>query len=178
MQDRIYVRDILSQELEEDFFSFDLTEIQNVLATLQSEDPFDLAHAEYLSQKSLRGADILSEYLGRIVKTVSYLDAKVNKVKNKAALDYKSPDGKTTADMKKYAAESDPEVEIWVEKLSKAKAVKTVLDKKYELLLKFHHHTKDIASAFRKGILGYSNPTNPDDTNSQEEVWPEIKYGK
>lgn len=154
-----YVRlgDFLGSELEEDFTQFDFTEIQKVLEKLQNDDAIDLAHAELLQQQSLRGADIITEYLGKIVKTVGYLETKVNSTKNAVSLAYQAPDGsRTTADMKKWAGESSPLVEEVQIKLAKAKASKIVLEKKYDILIRSHHHYKDIANGLRKTILGYN----------------------
>jgi hypothetical protein len=157
MSQKVRLGDLLGDELEEEFVSFDLTEIQQVLTKLQYTDAIDLAHAELLQQQSLRGADILTEYLGKIVKTVGYLETKVNATKNKAALNYQEPNGnRTTSDMKKWFSESAPEVEEVQIKLAKAKASKMVLEKKYDILIRSHHHYKDIAAGLRKTILGYS----------------------
>lgn len=159
MSRRVRLGDYLGDNLEEDFSNFDLTEIQEVLLHLQESDPVDLAHAEMLQQQALRGADILTEYLGKIVKTVGYLETKVNSVKNKASLDYKAPDGsKTTTDMKIWAGNSSPEVDEISIKLAKAKASKMVLEKKYDILIRTHHYYKDIAVGLRKTILGYALP--------------------
>jgi hypothetical protein len=158
MSQRVILGDFLGSELEENFEVFDLTEIQQVLVQLQDIDAIDLAHAELLQQQALRGADILTEYLGKIVKTVGYLEAKVNSTKNAVSLAYQAPDGsRTTADMKKWAGESAPEVEKVQIKLAKAKGSKVVLERKYEILVKAHHHFKDIAAGLRKTILGYSS---------------------
>lgn len=149
--------DFLGNELEENFIEFDLTEIQQVLSSLQNEDAIDLAHAELLQQRSLRGADILTEYLGKIIKTIGYLETKVNSTKNRVSFEYQAPDGaRTTADMKKWAGESSSEVEEVQIKLAKAKGSKVVLEKKYDILIKSHHHFKDIAAGMRRTILGYS----------------------
>lgn len=157
MSQQVRLGDLLGQDLEEEFINFDLTEIQNVLVSLNETDAIDLAHAEMLQQLSLRGADIITEYLGKVVKTVGFLEAKVNSTKNKAALNYQEPNGnKTTSDMKKWFSESSPEVEEVQIKLAKAKASKIVLEKKYDLLIKSHHHYKDIAAGLRKTILGYT----------------------
>lgn len=157
MSQHVRLGDFLGNELEEDFANFDLTEIQHVLERLQDTDAIDLAHAELLQQQALRGADVITEYLGKIVKTVGYLETKVNSTKNSVSLAYQAPDGaRTTADMKKWAGESAPEVEEVQIKLAKAKGSKLVLERKYEILVKSHHHFKDIASGLRKTILGYS----------------------
>jgi hypothetical protein len=149
--------ELMGVGLEEDFLNFDLTEIQNVLEKLRETDAIDLAHAELLQQQSLRGADIVAEYLGKIVKTVGYLEAKLNATRNKAALDYQAPDGaRTTIDMRKWWSEQAPEVMEVQIALAKAKGSKIFLEKKYDILIKSHHHHKDIAAGLRKSILGYS----------------------
>lgn len=160
MSQPVRLGDVLGSNLEEDFKNFDLTEIQAVLEQLREADAIDLAHAELLQQQSLRGADILADYLAKMVKTVAYLESKVNSTKNKMSLDYVSPDGaRTTVDMKKWAGESSPEVEAVQIKLAEAKGAKMALDRKYEILIKAHHHFKDIAGGLRKTILGYSSGT-------------------
>lgn len=164
MSQQVRLGDFLGTELEEDFLQFDLTEIQQVLVKLDDMDAIDLVHAELLQQQALRGADILTEYLGKIVKTVGYLEAKVSSTKNKVSLEYQTPDGsRVTADMRKWAGESSPEVEDVQIRLAKAKGSKVVLERKYEILIKAHHHFKDIAGGLRKTILGYSSgtPTEP-----------------
>ena len=148
---------LIGFDLEEQFQNFDLTEVQQVLVELQSTEVIDLAHAENLQRLSLRGADILSEYIGRMIKTVSYLESQLNKIKNKAALDYKTPDGKTTMDLRKFAAEASPEVEEINIKLAKAKAGKAVLEKKFDILIKSHHYYKDMALGYKKTIVGHGN---------------------
>ena len=76
---------ILGDDLEEAFRNFDMTEIQEVLSRLAETDAIDLAHAEMLQQQALRGADILSEFLGKIIKTTSYLETEINSARNKAS---------------------------------------------------------------------------------------------
>jgi oligoribonuclease NrnB/cAMP/cGMP phosphodiesterase (DHH superfamily) len=156
---RVKLSDFLGESLEEEFGDFDLTEIQKVLEHLQNVDAIDLAHAESLQQQALRGADVLTEYLGKIVKTVGYLETKVNSTKNRVSLEYQAPEGRTTSEMKKWAGESSPEVEEIQIKLAKAKGSKSILEKKYDILIKSHHHYKEIASGLRKTILGYSSGT-------------------
>jgi hypothetical protein len=161
MSQQVRLGDLLGNEMECDFQDFDLAEIQLVLENLKDIDAIDLAHAELLQQQALRGADVLIEYLAKIVKTVGYLEAKVASTKNKVSLEYQAPDGaKTTLDMKKWAGESSPEVEQVQIKLAAAKGSKLFLERKYEILIKSHHHFKDIASGLRKTILGYSLPAD------------------
>lgn len=158
MTQQVRLGDFIGYDLEEEFSGFDLTEIQQVLMSLQNEEAIDLSHAELLQQRSLRGADIITEYLGKVIKTIGYLEAKINSTKNKVSLDYLAPEGtRTTAEMKKWAGESSPEVELVQIKLAKAKGSKVVLEKKYDILIKSHHHFKDIAAGLRRTILGYSS---------------------
>lgn len=157
---QILLGDIIGENLEEDFKNFDLTEIQGVLENLQNTDAIDLSHAELLQQQALRGADILVGFLSKMVKTVGFLEAKVNSVKNAASLSYQAPDGaKTTTDMKIWAGAASPEVERVAINLAKAKASKLVLEKKYDILIRSHHHYKDIAAGLRRSVLGYSTGT-------------------
>lgn len=156
MVNKVTVGDLLGDLLEEEFFKFDLTEVQGILTKLAVEDPIDLSHAEMLQQQCLRAADILSEYIGKVVKTVGYLEARVNSVKNKVSLEYTAPDGsRTTTDMKIWAGNASPEAEAIQIKLANAKASKAVLEKKYDIIIKSHHSYKDIATGLRKTILGY-----------------------
>ena len=158
---KTYLKDIVGEDLEENLINFDLTEIQAVLSRLQETDAIDLAHAEMLQQQALRGADILSEYLSKLIKTVGYLEAKLNSTKNNAALTYQEPNGgKVTADMRKYFSECAPEVEEVQIRLAKAKASKAAIEKKYDILIRSHHHYKDLAAGLRRTILGYSLPSN------------------
>lgn len=160
--------DILGTIDEEVFNEFDLTEIQKVLKTLSNTTPIDLAHCELLQQQALRGADLLSEYLGKMIKTVGVLETKVNSIKNKSALNYQAPEGqKATMDMRKYAAEASPDVEEAQIKLAKAKGSKSVLENKFNIMIKAHHHWKDMAMGMRRTVLGYG-------VGSQEK---EIKEG-
>jgi len=162
MSEKITLGAMIGTKLEEEFVSFDLTEIQEILNGLQNTNAIDLAHAEALQQRALRGADIITEYLAKLVKTVSYLESKYNSTKNKMSLEYKATDGsRTTVEMKKWAGEAAPEVEELAIKLAQAKGSKSILEKKYDILIKLHHHYKDIATGLRKSILGY-NQTKQD----------------
>jgi len=153
--EQITLAELLGSGADDQFDTFDVTEIQEVMAALRNTDPVDLAHAELLAQQCLRCADILSEYLGKLTKTTSYLESRHSYSKNKASLDYEAPAGRTTAEMKKWAGEVSPDVEAVALKLAKAKGSKVALEKKYDIVIKAHHHFKDIASGMRKSILNY-----------------------
>jgi hypothetical protein len=157
MTQQVSLGQFLGTQLEEDFTQFDITDVQQVLLSLSDVNAIDLAHAELLQQQALRAADLLTEYLGKIVKTIGYLETKINTAKNKASLEYQAPEGRTTTDMRLWAGASAPEVETLSIKLSVAKGAKMALEKKYDILVKSHHHYKDIAQGLRKTILGYSS---------------------
>jgi hypothetical protein len=116
-----------------------------------------------MQQKALRGADIISEYLGILIKMNSHYESKLNSAKNKASLEYTASEGRTTAEMKKWAGECSPDIEQWQEKLAKAKAGKVVLEKKFDILIKSHHHFKDIANGMRRGIVSVPNSNASED---------------
>lgn len=158
MTQKVTLGDLVGENLEEDFLQFDLTDIREVLTNLSEEEAIDLAHAEMLQQQSLRGADILSGYLSKMIKTTSYLESKIESVKNKTSLEYVSPDGsRVTSEMRLQAGKSSPEVEKLNEQLSKAKGSKSYLEKQYDILIKAHHHFKEIATGLRRSVLGYNN---------------------
>ncbi len=160
MSQQVRLGDLIGANPEEDFRNFDMTEVQQVLSNLRETDAIDLAHAEFLQQQSLRGADILAEYMAKMVKTVTHLESKVNSIKNKVSLEYVAPDGaRVTTDMRKWAAECSPEVSTAIEKLADAKGGKVALERKFDIIIKAHHHYKDIAAGLRKTILGYSSGT-------------------
>ena len=148
----------LGSEDVEAFADFDITIIQKVLASLAKEEVIDIAHAEMLQQKTLYAADIIIEYIAKLVKSVGFLESKVNAVRNRISLEYENPNGgKTTVEMKKQAGESAPEVEELSVKLAKTKGAKSFLERKYEILIKAHHFYKDIASNQKKGMVSNSN---------------------
>jgi hypothetical protein len=151
------IGNIIGLEAEDEFLEFDLTEIQGLLKNLQNTDNIDLAHAEKLAQQCLRCADILAEYLGKLIKTVGYLESKVGSTKNRVSLEYEHPGGRTTAELRKSAGEASPEVEELQIKLAKAKGSKSLVEKKFDIIIKSHHHYKDLAAGLRKTILGYQN---------------------
>ena len=144
------LKQLVGEGFTDNFEEFDLTAVQQVLASLATEQAIDIAHSERLQQKTLFAADLLTEYLAKLIKTVSYLESKMNSVKNKIALEYKAPDGKTTMDLKKQAGESSEEVEKIALQLAKAKGAKNLVERKYEILLKAHHHFKDLSSNQKK----------------------------
>lgn len=161
MSQQVKLGDLIGINSEEDFRNFDLTEVQQVLEQLRETEVIDLVHAEHLQQQSLRGADILVEYMAKMIKTVTYLEAKVNSVKNKVSLEYLAPDGaRTTTDMRKWAAECSSDVSTVLERLAEAKGGKVALEKKFDILIRSHHHYKDIANGLRRTILGYPLSNN------------------
>lgn len=155
--------DIIGEELVDDFSNFDLSVLKEVIDGLSSTDAIDFSHAELLQQKALYGANLMLDFLGKLVKTTNYLESKISSVKNKTALEYKAPNGeKTTADMKKQAGESAPEVESLSILLAKAKGAKAVLEKKYDIMIKSHYFYKEICQGQKQTIPGYKIQNTPE----------------
>jgi len=159
MKDKILLGQVVGNSFTDDFETFDISEVKVVLKSLSLEDAIDIAHAEMLQLKSLYAADLLIEHIAKLVKIVSYLESKINSVKSKVSLQYKEKDGKTTAEMKKQAGESNPEVLELGERLAKAKGAKVFLEKKYDILIKLHHYYKDITNSQKKGMVSTTSST-------------------
>jgi hypothetical protein len=151
---------LIGNSMTDEFEAFDISEIQNILKYLGSETAIDIGHAEVLQQKTLYAADLITDYLAKLVKMVSFLESKISSVKNKTSLEYKSPDGKTTGEMRKFAGEASADVEELSMQLAKAKGAKMALEKKFDILIKMHHFYKDISSNQRKGIAVSNSSEN------------------
>ena len=152
---KITLGELLGNDMVENFEDFDLTEVQKVLKSLAVEDAMDVSFCAYLQQRSLYGAELLIDMSAKMVKTVGYLESKINSVKNKCALEYKHPDDKVrvTAEMRKSASESDPKVDELSLMLAKCKGAKFALEKKLDLILKSHYHFKELAAAQNQGVI-------------------------
>ncbi len=152
---KVTLGDLIGKKDIEDFQDFDLSEVQNVLNHLAKEDPFDIAHCQWLQQRALYGADLLIDMNAKMIKTIGFIEARLNSVKNKCALDYKPEDDKIriTAEMRKAASESDPKVEDLNLQLAKAKGAKQALEKKLDLVLKSHYHFKSLCDDMKQGII-------------------------
>lgn len=149
------LQDLIGDALEEEFQKFNLSEIEPVLKTLKEINAIDIAHAELFQLQALRAADIIAEYLGKLVKTVSYLESRISTVKNKVALDFTPKDGgKASIELRKMAGDAAPEIEQLGINLAKAKGAKVALEKKYDILIRAHHYYKDIASGLRRSMVG------------------------
>lgn len=167
MKDTITLGKLIGEAFIDEFENFDLTEVQGVLAGLASDNAIDIAHADMLQQKTLYAADLLITFISKLVKTVSFLETKINSVKNRTALEFEPPEGKkATADMKKAAGESSPEVEAFGLLLAKAKGAKTLLERKYDILIRSHHYYKDISGAQKRGIVSFNANQNNLPTNN------------
>lgn len=161
------IRDLIGADTEDKYLDFDLSEVQQVLATLQIETAVDLPQAENMQRMALRAADVLSEYSGKLTKMIGVIESKLNRKHNEIQLNYEAPTakGKTTADMRKSAAEADPEVEKLSIELAKVKGAMSAVNKKYDLVIKTHHYYKDIALGFKRTLM--NNPP----LSSSSEGW-------
>ena len=170
---KVTLGQILGNDNVDAFEDFDMTEVQKVLKNLAVEEGFDIAHVEWLQQRCLYGVEILIDMSAKMVKTVSFLESRINSVKNKVALEYKHPDEKVrlTAEMRKAAAESSEEVEQLGILLARSKGAKLAVEKKMDLLLKSHYHFKELAANQKQGIISGSSKATGHEKDSQS-------YGK
>lgn len=174
---KITLGNIIGSKDIEDFEDFELTEVQAVLKALGSDQPFDLGQSEFLQQRSLYASELLIDMIAKLVKTSVFLESKINSVKNKIALEYKTTDGtRLTADLRRQAGECAPEVEALTFKLAKAKGAKIALEKKYDVLSKMHYHLKELAATQKQSIIGGGSKVNISFSPDKEEK--EIVNGK
>jgi len=148
----VTVKDLIGDKFDDEFETWDMSEIQQLVSELQNLDIFDIAHSEKMQLRALRCADLITGYLGKIVKLSSYYEAKANKVKYSVALDYKSTEGKTTQESRKWAGEASDELMEVEIKLAKIKGTKALLEKKFEIIIRMFHSIKDVASGLRKSL--------------------------
>jgi hypothetical protein len=152
---RVTVNDYIDGDLDGAILNFSLVEVQEVINALQSEDTPTIVEAEKLQLMALRGADILSEIIGKLHKTIHYLDAKTASVKNKASLNFVPPAGvRDSIELRKIAGTASDELLDVEISLSKAKGAKALLEKKYEIIIKSHHYYKDVANGLKLTIQG------------------------
>jgi hypothetical protein len=145
------LKDMVNSSTDEQFLNFSLDDIQAILTSLQNTEVPDLAHAELMQQRALIGANMVCDFLAKVVKIVSSLDNKINSMRSTYAINYRI-DGKVpAADVRTLALKSCPDVSDLEELLSNAKASKSFLERKYDILIKTHHHYKDIAAGLRTG---------------------------
>ena len=149
---QVTIGNIIGGSFDDEVDNFDMTEVQELVAELQNTEVPDLTHAEYLQQRALRAADILTEYLGKIVKVLAYYEALGNRTKNLVALKYENPSGKTTQEDKKRAGESSEELMEIETKVARIKGAKAVIEKKFEIVIRMYHGNKDVALGLRKSL--------------------------
>ncbi len=142
---------------------FDLTEVQQVLKSLRDNEAFDIAHAEFLQHRALYAAEILIDMIAKMIKTSGFIEARINTVKNKVALEYKCDDDKirVTAEMRKQAGESHPEVEELGLLLARTKGARSALEKKYDVLIKMHYYFKELAQGQRQSVITGTSKSIP-----------------
>jgi hypothetical protein len=158
------IRDVIGESVDEAFLDYDYTRIQETLNEISNNDTPDIAHAQYLQHKCLVAADILAEYSGKIIKHLSYLENKLTSIRNKYALEYRDPiTNKATGEMRAFAVKSCPDADEYEENLARAKGVKALLDKKFDILIKAHHLYKDVANQLIRTIPGENNVPNTDE---------------
>jgi hypothetical protein len=151
----IRVKDFFKDnEPDEIFLDFDLTEIQELVKQLQNETVHDVAAADNLQRQALVCADLLAEYIAKLIKIISHLDVKESRIRNKVSLEFnKGEDGKAASmALRKLAGDASEEAEEVGYIIAKAKGTKALLEKKYDVIIKAHHFYKEISQSFRKNM--------------------------
>jgi hypothetical protein len=169
---QITLGQLMGSQNIEPFEEFDLTEVQKVLKSLRDNEAFDIAHAEFLQHRSLYAAEILIDMIAKLIKTSGFIESRVNTVKNRAALEYKCEDDKVrvTAEMRKQAGESHPEVEQLGLLLAKTKGARSALEKKYDVLIKMHYYFKELAQGQKQSVITGTSKSIPTEQNNPPKV--------
>lgn len=144
---------ILGQDLVENFSSWDLSEIEEVIAILSVGDAYNLSLAEHLQRQTLHGANILATYLAKMAKCISYLESHLMLLKSQVALQISGE--KITTAQRAEAVENDSKVQESLQTLLKTKGIKSLLEKKLEILLRANFHYKEVAQGLRRTVLGH-----------------------
>lgn len=171
---KVTLGELIGNQNIEPFEDFDLTEVQKVLKSLQNNEAFDIAQAEFFQHRSLYAAEILIDMIAKLIKTSGFIESRINTVKNKAALEYKCDDDKirVTAEMRKQAGESNPEVAELGLTLAKTKGAKSALEKKYDVLIKMHYYFKDLAQGQKQSIITGTSRSVP----TEKEEYPKVGW--
>jgi DNA polymerase III epsilon subunit-like protein len=169
---QITLGQLMGSQNIEPFEEFDLTEVQKVLKSLRDNEAFDIAHAEFLQHRALYAAEILIDMIAKLIKTSGFIESRVNTVKNRAALEYKCEDDKVrvTAEMRKQAGESHPEVEQLGLLLAKTKGAKSALEKKYDVLIKMHYYFKELAQGQKQSVITGTSKSIPTERDNPPKV--------
>jgi hypothetical protein len=170
-QEDYSVTNIIGEDDVDDFLNFNLTSIQGVISKLSLDQAVDEANALMLQQYALLAADKILEFIAKTTKTAHNLEHQANQAYNLAALNFKPSDGsKPTMEMRKMAGEADPAVYTIQMRIGKAKGLKAALDRKYDVLIKAHHHFKDIVNSHRK--MNNTNPLSSQSIGNKSEGVP------
>ncbi len=146
------IRDIIGDKMEEDFLEFDYTYIQETLNEVSNSATPNLAMAEYLQFKCLSAADVLIEYSGKLIKYSTYLDNKITSMRNRHAMEFYAANPKAAADIRAMSLKSCPDADELENTSAQLKGTRAIIEKKFDLLIKAHHHYKEVASRLNRMI--------------------------
>ena len=168
----VNAKDLLNTEI--DLENFDLTEVQEIISEMREMEVIDLAHADLKQQMCLFLADKLNDHCAVLTKQISKLESNLSVEKNKASLDYKAEEGKTTTDMKVWAGNCAPKVIEIQNSLASLKGVLFLLSKKSDLVLKSFYYFKALSDSYRRTTALGFNPVIADSNDN----WVEQKQKK
>lgn len=127
----------------------DVTEIRELTDAIPPDGNVDMAIAEVLATRFLRGADRCSEILAQLTWWEAKKDDEKRRALAKAALVTAAEKGLKTATEKRTYAEGDSEYLKACEAANRAKAMKQWFKNKHESLVSAHYLMKEIAKGGR-----------------------------
>jgi hypothetical protein len=127
----------------------DISEIRELTDSIPKDGNVDVAIAEVLATKFLRGADRCSEILAQLTWWEARMDDGKRRALAQASLVTAVAKGLKTAIEKRTYAEGDPEYLKACEAANRAKAMKQWFKNKHESLVSAHYLMKEIAKGGR-----------------------------
>lgn len=127
----------------------DVSEITELTESIPKDGNVDVAIAEALATKFLRGADRCAEFLAQMTWWEAKMDDEKRRALAHATLITADSKGLKTATEKKVYADGDPNYLKACEASNKAKAMKQWFKNKHESLVSAHYLMKDIAKGGR-----------------------------
>jgi hypothetical protein len=127
----------------------DISEIKELTDAIPKDGNVDVAIAESLATKFLRGADRCAEILAQLTWWEAKMEDEKRHAIAKASLVTAAQKGLKTATDRRTYADADPECLKACEASNKAKAMKQWFKNKHDSLVSAHYLMKDIAKGGR-----------------------------
>lgn len=142
--------DWIGKDPIDEFSTIDVSEVDRILNELNSVLAHDYPTALHMAKEALRAYCLLTDILARLVKSIDVLSAQINNKRYKIMSEAGGEGAKVTVEMRKAAAEKDPQILQAEIQLAYLKGLKVAVEKKQNVLYAQHYMFKDIMSEQKK----------------------------